>query len=322
MSTVQPGQPTFLSLGLTPALQRTLILDRFQVGGVNRAREIRLSAAGKGVNVGMALARLGCRAWVTGFIGGDSGRAVERDARSRGTMPAFTRQAANTRVCDTIIDRATGTVTELVEEAPPIGAAHLARFKKAALTLERRCDGLAISGTVPPSLAGRAVYTPFAELAQQLDLPWVIDSHRGDLQAVLAFRPLVAKMNVEELAGTVPMRGRGGRAILAAARRLTAAGARHAFITDGPRPAWLVADDGRAWTINPPDAGPVVNPIGSGDCVTAALLAAVWRGRSVLQAARYGLACGSANTNTAIPARFDPEPLERLARAAAATRIA
>ena len=194
--------PFVLSLGLTPALQRTLIFDRFVVGEVNRAREVILSAAGKGVNVGMALAAFGHAARVTGFNGGSSGRTLADDARRRGAYPRFTRIAGQTRVCDTIVDSATGRVTELVEEAPAIGTDDLARFQRTALSLGRRCQALAISGTVPPALARQAIYVPFAELAARRKIPWVIDSHREDLLSVLGHRPWVAKMNRHELGVT------------------------------------------------------------------------------------------------------------------------
>lgn len=312
---------TFLSLGLTPALQRTLVFEHFRVGEVNRAREIALSAAGKGVNVAMALAGFGLRAWMTGFNGGDSGRTVEADAVGRGAISALTRIRKNTRVCDTIVDQATGKVTELVEEAPPISAADLARFQKAALALERRCVGLAISGTVPPALAQQNIYVPFAELAERRQIPWVIDSHRGDLLSVLHCHPLVAKMNRHELEVTFGQACASDAMIVEQARRLTAGGARHAFITDGARPSWLVSADGKAWKLIPPDVDRVVNPIGSGDCVTAAMLAALWQGKTALQAARLGLACGSANTVTLIPALFEMKLVEKLRKATVAERI-
>ena len=312
---------TFLSLGLTPALQRTMVFDQFKEGEVNRAREIALSAAGKGVNVAMALAGLGMRAWMTGFNGGDSGRTVEADAVKRGAISALTRIRSNTRVCDTIVDQSTGKVTELVEEAPPIEAPDLARFQRSALALLRRCCGLAISGTVPPALAQQNIYVPFAELAEKRAIPWVIDSHRGDLLSVLPYHPLVAKMNRHELEVTFDQACTSEALIVQQARRLTAAGARHAFITDGPRPSWLVSADGKAWKIFPPDVERIVNPIGSGDCVTAAMLASLWRGKTPLYAARLGLACGSANIVTLIPARFDMKLVGQLLKATVAERV-
>lgn len=308
-----PDSPKpILSLGITPALQRTLEFDRFESGAVNRARTVTYSAAGKAVNVGMALATLGRAAWVTGFNGGATGRRVEDDARGRGAWPAFTGMRGATRVCDTIVDRATGQVTELVEEAPAVCEEEWKTFEADNLERMRACGALIISGTVPPALAGRRVFQPFAERAAAAGMPWMIDSHRGDLLAVLGLRPTVVKMNRHELETTFGERTPDDRALLGLASRLIAGGAQHVFITDGARPSWLLAGDGRGWRLAPPEIPRVVNPIGSGDCATAALMEGWLRTNSILLAARQGAACGSANAATLIPARFDRDVYERL----------
>ena len=54
-----------LSIALTPALQEVLFFERFDMGAVNRASQRKWSAAGKGVNVATALARLGEQVRVT-----------------------------------------------------------------------------------------------------------------------------------------------------------------------------------------------------------------------------------------------------------------
>jgi 1-phosphofructokinase family hexose kinase len=308
-----PDSPKpILSLGITPALQRTLEFDRFEVGAVNRARTVTNSAAGKAVNVGMALATLGRAAWVTGFNGGATGRQVEDDARGRGARPAFTGMRGATRVCDTIIDRAAGQVTELVEEAPAVSEEEWKAFEAGNLERMGVCAALIISGTVPPSLTGRRVFQPFAERAAAMGMPWMIDSHRGDLLAVLGLRPTVVKMNRHELEMTFGERAPDDQLLLGLASRLAAGGAQHVFITDGARPSWLLAGDGRAWRIAPPPLPRVVNPIGSGDCATAALMEGWLRTGSILLAARQGVACGSANAATLIPAQFERRDYEAL----------
>ncbi len=301
-----------LSLGFTPALQRTLEFVRFDVGKVNRARTVTQSAAGKAVNVGMALATLGRAAWVTGFNGGATGQLVADDARTRGAWLAFTAMRGATRVCDTIIDNATGEVTELVEEAPAVSPEEMQAFETENLARMDDCAAVAISGTVPPALAGRRAFLPYAERAAAAGLPWMIDSHRADLLAVLGLRPTVAKMNRHELETTFGEKVTDDQSLLKLAFRLIDGGARHVFITDGAEPAWLLASDGRAWRVAPPALERVINPIGSGDCTTAALLEGWLRTGSMLLAARQAVACGTANAATLVPALFDRQHYETL----------
>jgi tagatose 6-phosphate kinase len=300
-----------LALGLTPALQRTMLFDRFRAGEVNRALETHLSAAGKAVNVGLALAALGEHCVVMGFNGGAAGRLVEADMRRRGVEPAFTSLACETRTCTTIVDRAGGGETELVEEAHPMTPPQLRRFARAGRERLAHCRALAISGTLPPSLRETGFYAGFAAEAASRDLPWVIDSHREPLLAALTHRPLLAKLNARELGITCGQECRTLARQRRCAARLTAAGARWVLVTDGPRPALLLADDGRAWRLWPPRLK-ALNAIGSGDCATAGLLHALLRGDSPPEAARFGLACGSANAATLLPADFTAQAARRL----------
>lgn len=298
-----------LALGLTPALQRTMFFERFRPGEVNRAREVAVTAAGKCVNVGLALAVLGDKAYVTGFNGGAAGRLLAGDVVRRGATPAFTEIAAETRTCTTVIDGATGDVTELVQEAPAVTRDDLDRMRRDLLGLLPRCSALTISGNLPAAFPADA-YAPFAEKASSLGIPWLVDSRGAPLLATLPFRPLLAKLNRQELADTFGGRDDGERRRVENLRRLTAAGARWALMTDGGERALLVSADGRLARIRPERLARAVNPVGSGDCTAAGVIHAILRGREMPDAVAYGLACGTANARTRVPAEFDkpPEP--------------
>src|SRR3954468_6046534 len=103
-------------LGTTPALQRTMSFDRLRLDAVNRATSVLEYASGKSVNAARVAHTLGRRVVATGFLGGDSGEACRRDLDSAGVAHEFVTVAARTRMCVTVIDRAGGTATELIEE--------------------------------------------------------------------------------------------------------------------------------------------------------------------------------------------------------------
>ena len=310
-----------LSLGVAPALQRTMVYESFKVGDVNRAKAVEVSAAGKAVNVGLALATLGCKAIVTGFNGGPTGRIVADGLKARGVDAAFTRMAAPTRTCTTIIDLSKGGVaTELVEESPRPDADGWKRFARANMRAMADCGLVAISGTLPPG-APEDLYAQFAMEAEKRAIPLVIDSHKGGILAVLPYHPLVAKMNVHELRLTFGDPCNTERQILKSAARLTSAGATWAFITNGAKPCWLISADGRAWRIAPARLDKVVNPIGSGDSVTAGLASAWLGGHPMNEAARFGIACGTANAVNLRPADFTLSQVRRFFRETKASKI-
>lgn len=301
-----------LCLGLTPALQRTMLFDRFEVDEVNRASQVVESAAGKSLNTARALAALGTQAETAGFNGGQTGRRIAEFLGTYGVTSALTPMRASTRICTTLIDGRAGTVTELVEEAPDPGRAAVARFVRENLKRTREAAMLVISGTLPP-FAGDAFYVGFVRAAAEAGVEIVIDSQKTALINVLFERPLVAKLTVRELESTLGEPMRGEREILRGMRDLLGMGAKNVFVTQGGKAAYLLTPDG-ARRYTPPPLARRVNPIGSGDCTTAGLVHALLMGESLRSAVRFGLACGSANVESLTPADLDVGRVKRLVR--------
>jgi len=304
---------TVLCLGLTPVLQRTLVFDGLEVDEVNRAKRVVESAAGKALNTARALVTLGTPAQTAGFNGGESGRRVAVYLKAYGVdTGALTSMKAPTRICSTLIDQTAGTVTELVEEAPAPGAAALARFERENLRRVRSASMLVISGTLPP-FARDDFYVPFVRAASAADVPVVIDSHKTALIHVLFERPLLAKLTVRELETTLKETCDTESRILRGMRDLLGMGAQNVFVTQGGRSAYLLTSK-RAWRFTPPSLKCRVNPIGSGDCTTAGIAHALLSGKSLCQAVRFGLACGTANVESLTPADLDMQRVRSLVR--------
>jgi fructose-1-phosphate kinase PfkB-like protein len=160
----------------------------------------------------------------------------------------------------------------------------------------------------------------FVRAAAAAGVPVVIDSQKAALVNVLFERPLLAKLTVRELEATLGEAMRSERQILRGLRDLLGMGAQNAFVTQGGKPAYL-ATPARAWRFAPPPLARHVNPIGSGDCTTAGIAHALLSGKTMPDAVRYGLACGSANVESLTPADLDPKRVAALARAVKAERL-
>ena len=304
---------SILCIGLTPALQELREFKSFKLGEVNRSPAIHRSPAGKGPNVARVLRQLGGQPLLLGFIGGATGQFITASLRREGVPEKLVRTSQPTRICTTLFDHATGTITELVEEAqlPPRAA-----WQEFFRTLHR---GLAqawyvvIAGALMPGAAPE-IYRDIARRG----VPVIIDSQREPLLGVLEFQPLIAKLNVHELENTLGRKFPTEKRILAGARELIAVGARHVIVTHGAAGAWLVtADD--AWHYQPPRIQPV-NPIGSGDAVTAGICRQLEQGIALPKAVRYGVACGAANALTLIAGTVELPAVRRLFRQVTVTR--
>ncbi|MDW8343553.1 MAG: PfkB family carbohydrate kinase [Verrucomicrobiae bacterium] len=272
-----------LCVGLTPAVQDTRVVGRLQLGEVNRCRSVAVSAAGKGLNVARMVQQLGGTAVVVGFAGTTATPLFGLHSWER-----FIPVRARNRVCVTVREEATGRVTELVEEAQcPRPSEWRALFR----LLDELADGaqqLAISGALMPG----APPDMYARIVQRVGQKTVlIDSQGEPLRRVLPLMPLLVKLNRLELINTV-----GPLPLERAARKLCALGARHVLVTEGARGAWLIAPGG-SWRFEIPRVR-ALNPIGSGDAVTAGILVGLQREQSLPEAVRLGMACGVANTLT------------------------
>lgn len=287
-----------LTLGTTPALARSMVFDRVTLDAVNRAREVRVSAAGKSVNVARVLRTLGEDVTCTGLVGGDEGRALVDELASIGVIDAWVRNDQPTRVCVTMIDRATSHATELVQEAPP------ARVEDAERLLEilraKTYDVLVCSGTL-----ARSIPTDFYARAAGVNprATTIIDATGQPLLATLGL-PIIVKCNASELTSTL------GVSLDDSIRIALSRGARAAVISDGVRPTTVATRD-RRWTIDTPRVD-VVSPIGSGDAMAAGIAAGLARGETIDQAARLGVACAAANAQTPIAGAVDLAEVDRL----------
>src|ERR1051325_2743122 len=92
-----------LVVGLSPAWQRTIELDIFRLGEVNRAKRVTESAGGKGVNVGRVATQLGETVRLLTVAGGARGNLLESSLRAQGINSRIVRVVAETRACQTLL---------------------------------------------------------------------------------------------------------------------------------------------------------------------------------------------------------------------------
>ncbi len=305
-----PKQSPILCLAVTPAVQRTQFFTAFRPGEVNRIRRTIVTASGKGVNVALALKLLGGQPRLLGFCGGDSGRFIATEMQRLGIAARWIEVPAPTRHCHTLIEDDTGRVTELVEEAVPPAPDAWIQFARALEETLDGCAWLAVSGALPPGAPSDAL-AGFCQAATARGVKLCVDSQGDPLLRTLVAKPALVKLNTEELERTCGLPDRSPASLQRGADLLRTRGAEAVLVTDGAQPAHLF-DGTRTWTL-PPATVRVINPIGSGDSVTAGLLHALQQGQPLPAAAAFGLACGSANAETETPAAFDPARVHALA---------
>ena len=292
-----------LCCGFFPALQRTIEYASFRPGEVNRARNVSVTASGKVTNTARVLHLLGAEPLMLSFAGGSNGDTVRALLAAEQLPCRWVSTQTETRICQTLLSGDSDECTELVENSEPLSAGEWKMFIKTFSTLQDDYDLILFSGTLPP----HAPQDIYAELLSLTDGKKVlIDSYGPPLLAALEHRPALVKINTEELRNTF----NSSAPITELAEELIALGAGAAGITQGKAPATLVTPDG-ACIFNIPQIK-ALNPIGSGDSVTAGTACALAKGHSLIEAFVFGLACGTSNAMNLEPGRIKLEQIAAL----------
>lgn len=299
-----------LSAGLTPAWQQILVFDTFRYGEVNRAVEAHWCSSGKVFNAGIAVHRLGAESLTLATAGGPPLLQIRAEMNKLGVPLEVVETESATRVCTTILDRITGTMTELVENGRPVSEAELDTFEARFAEAARKSDVAILIGTLPQG-------TPlsyYRRLLQHASCPTVLDFRGDGLLGVLDLEPMVIKPNREELALTVGHEFDTDESLIDAMRSLNHRGAQWVVVTDGPGAVWLTSLT-ETHRFQPPTVPPpeVVNPIGCGDSMAAALAWAIRDHLPMPEAVRLGIAASIDNLRQLLPCRLSSERVRKLA---------
>jgi tagatose 6-phosphate kinase len=297
-----------VAAGLSPAWQQILVFDRFAPGAVNRASHAQWCASGKVLNVGIGLAHLGAVCRTIAPLGGPARASIEEEFGVLGIPLRSIACREPTRVCTTVLDRATGATTELVENSPPIADDELAAFERAFAEEAAAAHVVVLTG----SLADGAPTSFYRDLLRRTSAAAILDVRGPELLAALACQPLVVKPNREELGKTVGRDLDEDDDLLAAMRTLNQAGAQWVVVTAGKSAVW-VTSAGETYHLVPPAVAVVANPIGCGDALAAGMACAIECGDSVIDAVRYGMAAAADRLSHLLPGRLDPNRVASIA---------
>jgi tagatose 6-phosphate kinase len=264
------------------------------------------------------LKALGEKPFATGFLGGDRGISLKASLRVRKINHEFVMVSAPTRECITVIDQSSNEQTELVEESSPATSANYRKLFQLMSHRVKGCSAVIMSGTITPG-GPIDFYKQCTAIAKRAGCLTVVDGKGPVLINALKARPDLVKPNRSEICATLGTKLESQSALMRAMRQFHDQGAQRIVVTAGSEP--VLAFDGRAfWRVFSPRVR-ALNPIGSGDSFTAALVWRLVRGDELGEACRWGCAAGAANALSAMPGDLEFRDVERLARRVRVERL-
>ena len=250
-----------------PSIDRTIQIDRLDRGRMIRARAATSEAAGKGLNVSLALATEGVDTSAVLPLAADSATVYLRLLADAVPITAVPIKGA-ARVNVSLVEP-DGTVTKVNEPGPQLGPDDVEAILAAASAVAG--SGWVVGcGSLPPG-APVDFYARLIALGSE-DRRIAVDTSGEALGAAVCAGTALVKPNTAELEELVgrPLATIGD--VIAAARELIERGAHAVLVSLGPDGALLV--DARTASHAEASIDDVVNTVGAGDALLAGFLAA------------------------------------------------
>jgi 1-phosphofructokinase family hexose kinase len=277
---------------LNPAIDRTVTVDRLVFEDRAYILSSRESAGGRGINASCVLKSFGAGTLAVAICGGKSGKVMEDFLAGCGIPVELVRIRQEIRTNMTIVDKQ-GLAIKLNEPGPNLTPTELSRVEK---TICRRLEGarwLMVCGSMPPG-APPDFYARLIRSAHTRGVPVLVDTDGDALEVSLEAHPTVVTPNQQEAERLL------SRALITrnqfrdAAERIRAMGARNVVLSLGARGAVAALETGQVFEVVPPRIDALC-PIGAGDALAAAFVWAADSGRDLPDAARWGVAAGTAS---------------------------
>lgn len=186
-----------VTVTMNPAIDKTLDIDTFEHGGLNRISHVEIDAGGKGINVSKTIHALGGESIVTGFVAGNNGRTIENVMKELNITSDFVEVKGETRT-NTKVYETSGDLTELNEPGPEISEDDLQ-------TLIKKLEGYAdentlfvLAGSIPRGVE-KDVYKRIIEMAHEKGAKVLLDADGELFTRALDAQPDIIKPNRVEL---------------------------------------------------------------------------------------------------------------------------
>jgi len=282
-----------VTITLNPAVDQTLVVERFVAGDTVRVKASRFDPGGKGINVSRVIHELGGKTMAMGFAPGGLGRYIEQSLDSIGIPTDFLHTKGETRTNITLLDEGRHIQTILSDPGPETEPRYVEELKKRLKRRLRPGDWLVLAGSIPPPLDA-SVYTEIIHEASEMGVHTVLDADGAALSAGAAAHPEIVKGNRREMERLLGRHLDNEQSVLEAVREVHNSGVNNVVVTRGREGAVAVADQRFFRGVAPRVRA--VSAIGSGDAFLAGVVLTLSQGGTAEDALRLGIAAGTAST--------------------------
>ncbi|MHB1354648.1 MAG: 1-phosphofructokinase [Anaerolineae bacterium] len=279
------------TITLNPSIDRTLYLERLDIGEVNRAETSRIDLAGKGVNVSLALRALGLPSVIMGLAGGVTGQILVQGLTDQGLACDFVSVGGETRSNITLIEREKHVTTKLNEPGPVVSQVEVDQLLERLKALLQADDICVFCGSLPPG-APTATYAQLITAVKGWGAKAILDTSGPALALGCAAEPDWIKPNLVEaetlISGSFSEKAHWPESLAG----LIASGPQCVLLSAGEEGA-VFANANEAWLAVPPPVM-ALSTVGAGDAALAGAIYAWQNGLTREDIVHWAVATGTA----------------------------
>ncbi|MBQ4558937.1 MAG: 1-phosphofructokinase [Tyzzerella sp.] len=284
-----------VTVTMNPAIDKTVSLETFVHGGLNRVKHILVDAGGKGINVSKTIKALGGDSIATGFIGGNNGVAIVDMLEREQINAEFVTVGGETRI-NTKIAEADGTVTELNEAGPEISEDAQKKLEEQLMQYAKEGTWFVLSGSVPAGVP-KSIYGDIIRKVHEKGAKVFLDADGELFTQSLAAKPDVIKPNRIELEKYIDAdHSLTEEELLCVGNDLLGQGIETVIISLGHEGALFLK---RNQVIKcPAISAPVHSTVGAGDALVAAFTYGMDQGEDFETCTKLGIATSAGAVST------------------------
>lgn len=302
---------SIVTVTINPALDKSTTVRSLVPEKKMRCTEPVVEPGGGGINVARAICKLGGRATAVYLAGGCTGDLLEKLIRQEGVDAVRIPLHNESRENLVVLDEASNLQYRFGMPGPLVTEAEWQQCLSAIEAIPA-IDFLVASGSLTAGVP-EDIFARIGSIARKKNARYIVDTSGNALKMALKEGVYLLKPNVGELAGLSGRDDLPPEAVPQLARQFISEGRCVAMVISmGAGGAMLVTEDMVRTIVAPPVKRK--STVGAGDSMVAGMVWSLSKGASLLEAAKYGVACGTAATMNAGTALCHPEDVQRLYR--------
>ena len=280
---------------LNPAVDKTIEIDDFQIGKVNRISAMRLDAGGKGINVSKVIQSLGGTSTAVGIIAGTSGDFIKNYLDFIKIENNFTTIDGKTRTNIKIVDKVNHTNTDVNEIGPKVSKEDLNNVCENFCSNINQNSVVIFSGSIPKN-ADNNIYNVWIKKVNEKQAKCILDADGDLFKNGIKAGPYLIKPNIHELEEFFGQEIKNKIEAVKLSRQLFDYNVKIIVVSLGEEGALFIKKDLAILACGVKVE--VKSTVGAGDSMVGALALAIDKGYDFEKAIKLSVACGTASVMT------------------------